>query len=234
MQAATNCAQQERRRVHGSGKNPLFGVEPRAPPPGDRVCAIERLTEDVWVQIEAGELSKYGGSFHYARFHDMKTGQPFLGEGSVVDGDAGKFAEDVKADPEFMRHVEDTRRKLLPGMARYGELLQSFGISQRQLQFLQGVHGMTLETGEIEDMIERGYLTRELKLGAKDRAVVTAKLERQIAELHGLEASGKREEAARCRKKAQKRQRWLEATEMKVTLEGRRVREQFPARGVVW
>ena len=56
---------------------------------------------------------------------------------------------------------------------------------------------MTLETGEIEDMIERGYLTRELKLGAKDRAAVTAKLKRQIAELQGLEASGKREEAAR-------------------------------------
>jgi hypothetical protein len=55
---------------------------------------------------------------------------------------------------------------------------------------------MTLETGEIEDMIERGYLTRELKLGAKDRAAVTAKVERQIAELQGLEASGKREEAA--------------------------------------
>lgn len=187
----------------------------------------EILNADISVQIEREKIDLL------ARFYDTKTGQPFLAEGCLIEPDGQGYVQAAKADSEFMRYVERTRQKLLPHITRYAALLESFGINQRQLEILRSrLTGFS--NTDVEDLVQRGYLRRELKRSGAERSALQLKRERQLASAIHLEASGRADQAAWVRKRARSTERQLEATVLKLTPAGIKVIEDFPEKGVVW
>ncbi len=210
------------------GRVRYLSIDPGHPNHDCRILAKQEIDEKIWVQIEEDE---YQGC---ARFYDTLTVQPFLMEICVLDGDVSGYIEFVKGDLGFMHMLENTRQKLWLDMVRHARMLQSLGISQRQLEFLKTFSrvwrtgDLWLDPNELDQLIKHGYLVRDSDRGKGERASLTRLIERSTENALRLEASGQSGDATRSRAKARKLQQRIETLTLKITPAGKAIAEQFP------
>ncbi len=202
--------------------------DPGHPGRGVKIREKASIGASVYVQIEDD------GPYGRARFFDSGTDQPFLAESAVYDEGIREYVEGVKADLSFSRRLETIRRKLLPKMVRYSALLKDYRVSRQQVDFLNDfgrawrAGDIPLDAPEIDQLIELGYLVRDPGLGAAERAALEASLNRTRKALENFEATGKGQQAAECRTKAQKLERHIDAKTLMITAAGKAVAKQFP------
>jgi hypothetical protein len=139
----------------------------------------------------------------------------------------------VKADLGFSRHLETTRRKLLPEMVHCAKLFKTYRVGPYQVDFLADfgkawrAGEIPLDGPEIDQLIELGYLKRDLDLGATERVALESPLDRSRNALERLEAAGKDKQAAECRARVHKLERRIEAKTLMITAAGKAVAEKF-------
>lgn len=173
------------------------------------------------------------GPYRYARFFDTSTGQPFLGEASVVETSIAEYINAVKQDVAFQIFLKDTQRKLRTQLANHANQLKAFKISPRQLELLQDFKrvqrtgDLGLQAAEIESLIELGYLRRDPKRGAAERHTLEQAIERSLESALRFDSAGRPSDAERSRAKARRLRTRIEVITLALTERGKKVAKEI-------
>jgi hypothetical protein len=209
------------------GRVRYIASDPGFPRRGVKIREKASVGGSVYVQIEDD------GPYGRARFFDSGTLQPFLAESAVYDEGIREYVVGVKADLCFSRHLETTRRKLLPKMIRCANLFKTYRVGPYQVDFLADfgrawrAGEIPLDDSEIDQLIELGYLKRDLDLGATERVALESSLDHSRKALERLEAAGKDKQAAECRARVHRLERRIDAKTLVITAAGKTVAKKF-------
>ncbi|MEO8660885.1 MAG: hypothetical protein ABI693_20605 [Bryobacteraceae bacterium] len=179
------------------------------------------IDSTIHVQIEDD------GPYGLARFFDSVTNEPFLAESAVYEQSVPKYVNGVKADVGFLRRLNTIRKKLLPDMQGRADHLKSHRLSPHQLSFLANFGQcwrsgeIPLDAAEVDQLIDLGYLIRDLTLCEKERASIEVSLTRSREAIEEFEAAGQHELAAQCQAKVQKLQQRREIKTLMITALGK-------------
>ncbi|MCU1233935.1 MAG: hypothetical protein JWP63_1902, partial [Candidatus Solibacter sp.] len=190
--------------------------------------------------IERGEISSSvsaqledDGPYRYARLFDTPTGQPFLGEASVVETSIAEYVLALKQDVAFQLFLQDTQRKLRTELTNRANQLKAFALSPRQLELLQDFKRAQL-TGdlgllatEIESLIELGYLLRDPQRGVAEKRTLEQAIERQLESAQKFDLAGRPADAERSRAKARRLRTRIEVITLAITGRGKRVAKEI-------
>jgi hypothetical protein len=210
------------------GRVRYVAVNPGHPDRHRIVLERADINDSVSVQLEDD------GPYRYARLFDTSTGQPFLGEASIVENTVGEYVKGVKQDIAFRLYIMNLHLKLLPSLSDKAKQLDALGLTPRQADFLKEfkrarrMGDLGLEASEIEDLIERGYLKRDRLRGLAERLILERTLEDRIKATANFEAAGKLDAAARCRAKVQKLRNRIEVMTLEITERGKAAAAQCP------
>lgn len=186
------------------------------------------INSRTWVQLERD------GPYRYARLFETASGQPFLGEASVIENDVADYIHGVKQDLAFRMYVERTRLKLLGHLVGYAQQLKASAISPRQFELLsesrsaQRRGDLGLRADEIEALINLDYLRRDPKRRIADSRNLEEAIGRTLNAAAAFDAAGKTADAERCREKIHKLENRLDALTLVLTERGKAVSKGMP------
>jgi hypothetical protein len=112
--------------------------------------------------------------------------------------------------------------------------LKKAGLNPYQVALLADFGGawragnIPLDTVEIAQLIELGYLIRDTGLSVNERAALQSSLEASHKAMEKFEAAGKHEQAAQCLAKVRKLQRRIDAKTLMITAAGKAVAAKCP------
>ena len=198
-------------------------------PQRDRTI-LERgeINSNVSVQLEDD------GPYRYARLFDATSGQPFLGEASVVETSIAEYIHALKQDVAFRIFIKRSSSKLRTELTNRANQLKAFEISPRQIELLQDFKSaqrtgdLGLEPEEIESLIRSGYLRREPQRGLAERHTLEQTIEQRLKSAIQFDLAGRHTDADRCRAKARKLQTRIDVTTLVVTERGKKVAKGIP------
>ena len=221
-----------RRQFAGGGLEEFGRVRYLATKPGyaKRAVAIRGKTSldlSVSIQLESD------GPYRQARVFDSSTDQPFLAELAVYEKDIQPYIDGVKADLGFSQHLETLRLKLLPEMAEKNTLMKTYRVSPYQVDFLNDfgkdarTNHMTLNTAEVDELIQLGYLIRDRVWASTERVDLEASLARTRKAMESFAARGKENQATECQAKVDKLERRIHAKTLSITPAGEAVAREL-------